>query len=61
MITFTYEHTNLENEHMRIPAVKVSVQTDAVGIEEVAEQFKYFLLACGYHPDNVRELFGEDD
>lgn len=30
------------------------------GITEVGEEVKRFLAAVGFHPDNIKELFGEE-
>ena len=30
-------------------------------VEEVRLRIKYFLLSCGFHPDSVKEIIGDDD
>jgi hypothetical protein len=37
----------------------VQVETTAEGIDEVVEAFRSFLLAAGFHKDNVDEALGE--
>lgn len=32
-----------------------------LALDELEPQIKSFLLACGFHPDSVMELFGEEE
>lgn len=52
LITFTCEHAN---------AYTVQVTTDRLGIEEVVDAFRAFLLGAGWHQDNVNAYLGEPD
>lgn len=40
--------------------VTIEVDRDAT-ITEMRDAFKAYLLACGYHADNVASLFPEED
>lgn len=39
----------------------VEVDHDDVGIEEMGDILKQLLLSIGFHPDNVNELFCNDE
>jgi hypothetical protein len=49
---FTYERPELKAE--------LEIANDA-GIEEIVDAFKSFLLMIGYHPDTIKEAFGEEN
>ena len=51
---FTYVAEN------KIRKCTVEVPNDA-GIEEIVDAFKSFLLMIGYHPDTIKEAFGEEN
>ena len=48
----------LDDKH-DLTSIEVSLPND-VSISDMSGAFEAFLLACGYHPDNVNELFGEE-
>jgi hypothetical protein len=41
------------------PDIEISLSDDA-GMEDLLMAFKSFALACGYHPDTVREYLESD-
>lgn len=49
MITFQYEDNS----------TTVTVTTEGSYIHDVKEDFRKFLLAVGFHPDNVKEVLGD--
>ena len=49
MFTFKYEDNG----------TTVTVTTDCGYIHDVKEDFRKFLLAVGFHPDNVKEVLGD--
>jgi Tat protein secretion system quality control protein TatD with DNase activity len=42
------------------PLIEVTLHSDS-GIEEVIESFKQFLIAVGFHPNTVKEAFGDEE
>lgn len=44
-------------EHEGAQSVRVETPQDEIG--DVVEAFRVFLLAMGFHPNNVKEVLGE--
>jgi hypothetical protein len=44
MFTFKFEEQT----------ITVTITTNETMIHDVVDEFRRFLLACGYHPDNVK-------
>ncbi len=49
--TFTLKH---------VDGTKVSVEGNKETVPEVLEDFKTFMLACGYHHQNIEDIIMED-
>ncbi len=45
--TFTLTH---------VDGCKITVEGNKETVTEVLEDFKTFMLACGYHPDNIDDI-----
>lgn len=58
MITFTHE---FKDEYSNVPSSKLVLETNAVTIHEVFEDFCNFLAGAGYSPKLIAELRGEHD
>ena len=39
----------------------IETEGDGFNIWEIGEYLQRLLISAGYHPDNVKELFGEDE
>lgn len=42
------------------PLTSMELPSDA-NIDEVVDAFSHFLLAVGYHPDNIKDALGDAD
>lgn len=60
MIRFT--HNNMDYmAGSNMTSVTMELSGSSHHLTEVVEQFKLFLIACGYHPENIKEHFYSDD
>jgi hypothetical protein len=56
-MTFIYESTSFDKSDIS----KVTLETNAVGIDEVLQQFECFLKGCGYHFGGHLEIVEDED
>ena len=60
-MSYIFTKTNdSENKYDYAEKIEIISVSDDTTAEELVYLFKKFMLACGYHPETVKEYLGED-
>lgn len=62
-MAFKFIKTIEKSQYSQIEDTYVEVSTEGNGsnISELIENFKHFLMACGYHPETVAKYLEPED